>query len=327
MAAIRPPLAPRPGWSERTLQADQLLEDLEDRPTDVGARTTWTSSTPVGERDRGMLIRVDGTAGGEPFSLAAGGALRIGRSREMEIRIEDDGVSRNHAVIEPDPAGGWVISDLGSSNGTRVQGEKVARKRLHDGDVIHLGPRISFRFAMVDAEQQTMMIRLYESSTRDALTGCASRKHFDERLRSEVAAAVRHRSELSLLMIDVDHFKKVNDTHGHPAGDAVLRFIAATIQNRLRTEDLLGRWGGEEFAILLRASPCEGGARAAERLRVTIANNTVMFDGVHIPVTVSIGCASLACASQGTGETLLRVADRRLYAAKRTGRNRVVSTD
>jgi diguanylate cyclase (GGDEF)-like protein len=326
MSAVRA-RPPQPSVSERTLQVEELLEDLEDRPTDVSARTSWTSQRPVGERDRAVLIRVDGTAGGEPFSLPAAGVLRIGRSREMDIRVEDDGVSRAHATIGPDPAGGWLIADLGSSNGTRVQGEKVAKRRLHDGDVIHLGPRISFRFAMVDAEQQTMMVRLYESSTRDALTGCASRKHFDERLRSEVAAAVRHRAELSLLMLDVDHFKKVNDSHGHPAGDAVLRFIAATIQNRLRTEDLLGRWGGEEFAILLRASPREGGARAAERLRVTIANNTVMFDGVHIPVTVSIGCASLACAGSGSGEALLRVADSRLYAAKRNGRNRVVSSD
>ena len=329
MAAVRPraPVYPTPpprSGSDQRLSISELLEDNEDRPTDICSRKAWASRAPVSQRDCAVLVRLDGASAGEPVSMNDCGPLRFGRGRVCELRIDDDGVSRTHAALHPED-GGWVLIDLASSNGTTVQGERVSKRRLADGDVIHLGPRVSFRFSMVDAVQQAMMLRLWESSTRDGLTGSASRKHFDERLRAEVAYAARHSAELSLLMLDIDHFKVINDTHGHPGGDAVLRFVAGTVQSRLRTEDILGRWGGEEFAVLLRGSTVNGAARAAERLRVAIAGRCTSFEGAQIPATASFGCASVNCLTQPDADELIATADRRLYVAKRSGRNRVVS--
>jgi diguanylate cyclase (GGDEF)-like protein len=330
MAAVRGRLAasqtppPRAGSEQRISIAD-LLDDAEDRPTDICSRKAWAAKTPVSSRDCPVLVRLDGASAGQPVAVDKTGPLRFGRGKGCDLRIDDDGVSRTHAALHPEE-GGWALVDLASSNGTSVQGERISRRRLADGDVIHLGPRVSFRFSMVDSAQQAMMMRLYESSTRDALTGSASRKHFDERLRAEVAYATRHAAELSLLMLDIDHFKVINDTHGHPAGDAVLRFVAGTVQSRLRTEDVLGRWGGEEFAVLLRGSTVGGGARAAERLRVAIAGRCASFEGAMIPATASFGCASLSCLAQADADELVATADRRLYLAKRAGRNRIVSS-
>src|SRR5262249_553774 len=122
-----------------------------------------------------------------------------------------------------------------------------------------------------------------------------------------------------------DHFKKVNDTYGHPTGDAVLKKIASTAMDLLRVEDVLARYGGEEFVVLLRGIGLSGAARAGERIRVAIAKEPVAVDDLTIPVTVSIGGASLACVGKPDSEALISLADRRLYLAKHAGRNRVVT--
>ena len=324
IAASNPP--PSRSGSDARISMTELLDDAEDRPTDICSRKAWAARAPVSRRDCPVLVRLDGTQAGQPVAVPRTGVLRFGRGKGCDVRIDDDGVSRTHAGLQWEE-GGWVLVDLASSNGTTVQGERVSRRKLTDGDVLHLGPRVSYRFSMVDSAQQTMMMRLYESSTRDALTGAASRKHFDERLRSEVAYAQRHGAELALLMLDIDSFKSINDTFGHPAGDAVLRFVAGTVQSRLRTEDVLGRWGGEEFAVLLRGSTLPGAARAAERLRVAVSGRGACFEGKLIPATASFGCASVHCLADGDADEMVTIADRRLYQAKRTGRNRVVFED
>jgi diguanylate cyclase (GGDEF)-like protein len=198
---------------------------------------------------------------------------------------------------------------------------------LEDGDVLYIGRRVGLRFALVDQEQEQLMRQLYESSTRDALTGSHNRKHFDDRLRSELAYALRHSTSVALIMIDIDHFKSVNDSHGHAAGDLVLKQTARAIAQRLRTEDMFARFGGEEFAVILRGVNLSGAARLAERLRTTVSALPVVADRSPIPITISLGCATLACCTEKTEATLLEVADRRLYAAKNRGRNRVVSSD
>jgi diguanylate cyclase (GGDEF)-like protein len=126
-------------------------------------------------------------------------------------------------------------------------------------------------------------------------------------------------------MFDVDHFKNVNDTYGHMAGDQVLRNLSSVTLRLLRTEDVFARYGGEEFVVLLRGVPIRGAHRAGERLRAAIAAAPAQSEGRTIEATVSIGCASLACCRKLDGDTLIATADRRLYAAKRNGRNQVVS--
>lgn len=144
-------------------------------------------------------------------------------------------------------------------------------------------------------------------------------------MAAELSYAGRHNTEASVLMFDVDHFKRVNDTHGHLAGDEVLRNLAKTTSRLLRTEDVFARYGGEEFIVLLRGVPIRGAHRAGERLRTAIEAAPAKCDGQTIEATISVGCASLACCRKLDGDTLIATADRRLYTAKRAGRNRVVS--
>jgi diguanylate cyclase (GGDEF)-like protein len=151
--------------------------------------------------------------------------------------------------------------------------------------------------------------------------------HFEERLRAEVAYAIRHRTQASLLIIDLDHFKRVNDTYGHPAGDAVLKRACEACSRALRTEDVFARFGGEEFAVVLRGIDIKGAARLGERLRQAVSAEVVEHEGHRIQVTLSAGAASMACCRTPSAEELISIADRRLYAAKQAGRNRVAVED
>jgi two-component system, cell cycle response regulator len=161
-----------------------------------------------------------------------------------------------------------------------------------------------------------------ETVTRtDALTGIYNRRHLQERLQGVLSMARRHREPAAVLMIDVDHFKSINDSMGHAAGDAVLREIADRLRHRVRLEDVVGRWGGEEFLVLSSITDADAAAVLAERLRAAVADEPVEIDGAgRIRVTVSIGCAAGTVDAEG----LVREADAALYEAKAQGRNRVV---
>lgn len=163
---------------------------------------------------------------------------------------------------------------------------------------------------------------LREVMRTDALTGLANRRHLDEHLAMTASAARRHRQPISLLLVDVDHLRRVNDAAGHAAGDAVLREVAARVLGRLRTEDMAGRWGGEEFLVLLPATALDGAWHLAERVREAVASSPVAIGGGRdVLVTVSVGCA------EGTGDDVddhLRRTSDALDAAKAAGRNKVV---
>jgi diguanylate cyclase (GGDEF)-like protein len=193
--------------------------------------------------------------------------------------------------------------------------------------VIQLGPRVVFRYSVTDSGEERILRQLYESSVKDSLTGAFNREYFGERLKAEVAYAKRHGLSLSLVMMDLDHFKNVNDTHGHPAGDAVLAASVGAIARSLRGEDVLARYGGEEFVVILRGIPLSGAEGVGERLRGTVEKTKIQHEGTIIECTVSVGCASLRCTESLTAEALVAIADRRLYLAKRSGRNRVVASD
>jgi diguanylate cyclase (GGDEF)-like protein len=299
-------------------------EEDEEPITDVVriADLEGVPSIPT-SRDRAVLIRMDGAQAGQVFSMA-GPPYRIGRHASNELCVHDGGVSRHHARIVQDGPH-HTIEDLGSRNGTFVRGRRVMRAPLLDGDWVQLGPRVSFRYSVTDSRQERLLQQLYESSTRDALTGAHNRVHFDERLRTELSYAARHGTAFSLALFDIDHFKRVNDTHGHIAGDHVLRHIARLAARQLRAEDMFARYGGEEFAVLLRGIDLAGCVRVAERLRSTIEVLPAGFEKRVIPVTISVGCAMYNESAERRGESLVAIADARLYAAKRTGRNRVVS--
>jgi two-component system cell cycle response regulator len=276
-------------------------------------------------KDRHLLIRARGAQLGHVTRLGAE-TVRIGRAQDCEVWLSDDGVSRKHATIQQD-AGSYVIEDTQSANGTFVAGQKVDRAVLRDGDLIQFGPQAVFRFSVADESQEQLLRQLYEASVTDALTGANNREHFDSQLRMELSYARRHNTDLSLLLFDVDHFKRVNDTYGHPIGDEVLIEIARAVRRLVRNEDVFARYGGEEFALILRGIDITGARAAGERLRAQVEKLSIASDRGPIKVTISVGCASLLTASEPTTEALVQTADRRLYDAKHSGRNRVGAGD
>jgi diguanylate cyclase (GGDEF)-like protein len=296
----------------------------EARTMEVSMRTDASGPPTVPSvADRAVLLRMDGVQAGLIVGLE-NFPFTVGRHPTNLLRVDEDSISRFHArIVRSDDE--YVVEDMGSRNGTFVAGKRVTRARLDHDSWLQFGPRVSFRFSLTDVREERLMRKLYESSTRDALTGAYNRLHFEERLRAEVAYAVRHRSQASLLIIDLDHFKRVNDTYGHPAGDAVLKRACDACMRALRTEDVFARFGGEEFGVVLRGIELKGATRLAERLRQAVAAEVIEHEGQRIQVTLSAGAASLACCDSPSSDELVAVADRRLYAAKQAGRNRVAS--
>lgn len=273
-------------------------------------------------KDRHLLVRVRGAELGR-VTLLSPERMRVGRSQDCELWLSDDGVSRKHASLVRE-GNHYVVEDEGSANGTFVGGVKISRHELHDGDVIQFGPQAVFRYSLSDESQEALLRQLYDASVTDALTGAHNREHFDTQLRAELSYARRHNTDVSLVIFDADHFKKVNDNYGHQVGDAVLIQIAKVVRGTVRGEDVFARYGGEEFALVLRGIDIEGCGAVAERLRERIAAQKIQTERGVLSVTVSAGCSSLSTCEDKTPEGLIASADRRLYGAKHAGRNRVV---
>lgn len=249
--------------------------------------------------------------------------MRIGRGRDVELRFDDDGVSRLHAKIVKEE-GEVYLEDLGSTNGTFCNNDPVTRCVLQDGDKIQIGTTTILKFSMQDAVEEDFQRKQYESATRDGLTGCYNKKYFLERLPSEFAFAKRHEKPLSLAMFDIDYFKRVNDTHGHVVGDRVLQSVAECMLESVRSDDVLARFGGEEFAMLMREAGADEAFVAVERIRRRIEAMRIPIQTVDIRVSVSVGIATFMQQWEQP-EQLLQAADDYLYKAKSAGRNRTES--
>ena len=248
----------------------------------------------------------------------------IGRGGKAEIRILDEGISREHAQIVVE--GGRVfLQDMGSTNGTYCNGLRVERKELVDGDKIQVGSTTILKFTYHDNLDEIFQKQMYESALRDGLTKAFNKKYFTDRLKSEFAFAIRHRTPLALVMFDIDHFKKVNDTHGHLAGDFVLAEIATLRSAALRAEDVFARYGGEEFAVICRGSDGAQTRVVGERLRRAVETHRFVYEGTHIPLTISVGVAVLPDSTVRDANDLVSHADQALYSSKRGGRNRVTA--
>ncbi|HEY4159065.1 MAG TPA: GGDEF domain-containing protein [Polyangiaceae bacterium] len=297
-------------------------EDLEERTAIVNL-AELRSPRKQQAKDRHLLVRVRGAELGRITALPPE-PFRIGRGQDSDLWLGDDGVSRRHArIVCEGPV--YLIEDTESANGTFVQGQRIERQPLRDGDVVQFGPTATFRYTITDEGQETLLRQLYDASVTDALTGANNREHFDTQLFSELSYARRHRTDVSLILFDVDHFKKVNDTYGHPVGDLVLVELARTIAGVVRNEDVFARYGGEEFALILRGIDLTGAAAVGERLRQRIEALRIAAEQGSLSITVSVGCSSCGESDEKTPEALVASADRRLYAAKRSGRNRVVN--
>ena len=330
------PVTPRPAAgvaSAPRMRLASIADDdsspfQEERTMDISLRSTDFGVGPTTQpllRDRAMLLRMDGIGAGQVLSVAET-PFTMGRHATNQLPIDDDSISRFHARFVCED-GKYFVEDLGSRNGTFLQGKRITRAEIRDDDWVQLGARVAFRFTLTDSRQEGLLRKLYESSTRDALTGAYNRRHFDDRLRAEIAFAVRHATDCALILMDIDHFKRVNDTYGHPAGDEILRHLGGLANRALRTEDVFARFGGEEFAVILRGASTRGAGRLAERLREALNQQHAVYEGQEIKVTLSAGCAALSCCATPAPDEVVAIADRRLYAAKQGGRNRVVASD
>ena len=251
-------------------------------------------------------------------------ALTIGRTDECEIPIPDTSISRRHARIEC-TAKGYIIADLGSTNGTFVNNVPIpGPTALQDGDYVRIGNCI-YRFLGGGNIELAYHEEIHRLTILDGLTQIHNRRSLMEFLDTELARAQRYGRPFSLLLLDIDKFKSINDRFGHLCGDHVLRELAARVGPIIRKGDLFARYGGEEFALALVETPRDQALEVAERLRCLVADRHFEFGGQSLPVTTSIGVACLDELSAPTPTALLETADERLYRAKQTGRNRVVA--
>jgi two-component system cell cycle response regulator len=279
--------------------------------------------TTSGERNAFVIV-LSGRSVGKMFKLP-NADVTIGRSLDAEIRLEDEGISRLHMRLSRAEDGGVLLTDLDSTNGSYVNGVRVHRHDLDDGDRIQVGSVTILKFSYQDSLEEQFQQQLYESATRDPLTQAYNKRFFDEQLLKDFSHAQRHKLSLSLLMLDVDHFKKINDEHGHPAGDHVLQRLAACIMGSLRTEDAFCRVGGEEFTVIARDSGLLHATQLGERLRRLTEATKFVYDGVTLQVTVSVGALSYVPERHETSEAMVAEVDQLLYAAKHAGRNRVAT--
>ncbi len=250
--------------------------------------------------------------------------VHIGRDTECGIVIDDEGVSRKHARVEHRTEETRIFDNF-STNGLFVNGGRVESHCLADGDRVQVGSNTILKFSVQDDVEENYQRKLYDQATRDGLTGAFNKKYFAEQLKSEFAYAFRHGIQLSLLLFDLDHFKNLNDTFGHLAGDFVLKELSRLVQNTLRGEDVFARYGGEEFGVILRETDLEKSVLAAERVCAAVSNHSFIFEEEALPVTISVGAATLNSGNIASPKDMVALADRYLYEAKRAGRNRVRS--
>ena len=279
---------------------------------------------------RPALIFLNGDLLAVPIPLERDEVI-LGRAFEADVRINDTKISRQHALITTlfnaaTNQTTYILKDLISRSGTLLNGQKISEEVLQNGDKITIGEHI-LRFELLDDIDREYQRQIRRLISHDDLTGLLSSRSFFSELRRESARARREQKTFCVLMMDIDHFKDVNDTHGHLTGSKTLEEIGLIITQNLRVGDVAARFGGEEFAaFLLNADPPQA-LIAAERIRSEIEKFefSIIRQG-KIPkthkITISIGIAAFPNDSKDPIE-LIEMADSALYCAKREGRNRV----
>ena len=287
------------------------------RVTHIQSEGAGEGPTRPGEA---CIIVIYGPELGKRLQLGAA-PFTIGRSSKSDLFLDQESVSRNHARISFDGTQYWV-ADLQSTNGTFVNDEPVREQRLGDGDQVRVGRSI-LKFMTGENVEMHYHEEIYRLMTVDGLTQAFNRRYFDEALEREFNRSRRYDRALSLILFDIDHFKRCNDTYGHLAGDNLLRLLGSTVKARLRREDIFARTGGEEFGILLPEIDLDGARITADKVRKLVEATPLRYEQAVIACTISLGVAQMA-PGDAAPEALYKRADERLYEAKQGGRNRVV---
>ena len=279
--------------------------------------------TQLSEAPSFYLLVMAGPDKGAVFNLTVG-RTTLGRSERCDIPVTGRGVSREHASLTLDHNGKAMLEDLDSTNGVFVDGVLTKKRLLAPGETLALGPEVQLRLEASTVGVQDLLQRMYQSATLDPLTGLFNRRTFEERLEEEFSVITRHKMESCLALVDVDFFKKVNDQYGHQAGDIVLQVLAAKLKEGVRTGDLVGRWGGEEFILYIRQAGLEGAVKLLERLRGDVEEMSIkVSEQTSLQITISSGVVALATYEDW--HRAFQSADEALYASKANGRNRVTS--
>jgi len=277
----------------------------------------------TGEKRPSLMVVTEQDFGRQYF-LQKGETI-IGRDEDCDIRLQDDRTSRKHAKIVGDPghkSGPYFkVIDLGSTNGTHINDKRISEATLSDGDRLHVGYTV-FKYSVRDVQEMELEKKIYRMATTDALTGLFSREYFQQQYSDMFRRSERYQRPFSVMMIDIDDFKAVNDTYGHPTGDSVLEGMGRIIMDIVRHEDCAARYGGEEFVILLPETPPEKARFPAERLRKSLESYRFQTEKKRFSVTASIGIAGFP-EHATTMDELLEKADQALYEAKRSGKNKV----
>jgi Ca-activated chloride channel family protein len=313
----RAPAEPRPSGGAPSHDFDEktrVTQVVQPPPAPGTARSTTDCLVVIYTKEPTLL--------GKRFVLEQS-PTRIGRGADNHIVLDGDSVSRRHAHFEQRRRE-WLAVDDGSTNGTYANDEAIPREvPLKNGDRVKIGQTIFKFLSGADVEAQYHE-EIYRMTIMDGLTQIHNKRYLLEALDRELVRARRHERDFSLLIFDIDHFKRINDTHGHLAGDFVLRELARVVDSRRRRDEVFARYGGEEFALVLPETSLEGAVALAEAVRERVAEHLFRFQSDTIRVTVSVGAAVLVEGDQKAAD-LIKRADERLYAAKNGGRNRVCS--
>jgi two-component system cell cycle response regulator len=293
--------------------------------TSTHDKTVVTVIAPIksgtgSDEDEACLVVIYGHELGKKYRLG-NDSIIIGRSSKSDIRIDEESVSRNHCRIKRTGNKSVTIRDLGSTNGTYVNDRQTDEVVLRDGDLIKVGRSI-FKFLSGGNIENAYHEEIYRLMTVDGLTQVFNKRYFLESLEREISRSRRYGRDLSLIMCDIDHFKQINDAYGHLAGDAVLKQLCQVVGGKIRREDLLCRYGGEEFSILLPEIDNFNARLTAEKIRRLVERTAFTFEDTRIPVTISLGVSTIQ-AEPIDPEAFIKMADEQLYLAKNTGRNRV----
>jgi diguanylate cyclase (GGDEF)-like protein len=299
--------------------------------TEEDDKTRESSKARLARRNRqnnsqACLIVIHGSNLGKRIALDKDEVI-LGRAKDVDIQIHDNFASRKHAAIKrrrQDLA--FVIEDRNSTNGTFVNMERQAKSVLYDQDLISIG-ETTFKFIAGDSLELAYHEELHKLANLDPMLQIHNKKFFLEYLEQKYYYSQLSRTQFSLVLFDVDHFKRVNDTYGHQTGDRVLQHIATTVKANLRGSDIFSRYGGEEFSVVLPESDANQARLTAEKLRRVIEATGIRHHEAEINVTISLGVASFRPTDSAihSCRELIEHADSALYQAKKMGRNRVVA--
>jgi diguanylate cyclase (GGDEF)-like protein len=253
----------------------------------------------------------------------------LGRSDEADIKVDDEKVSRQHLKIafvksrvQNSEQMHAIVTDLNSRNGIFINGLRVHKQELSNGDKLKVGKTI-LKFEVKDYLDVAYHNKLYQQATCDPLTGLMNRHYLQHELSKFIALSARYNRTFSVIMLDIDFFKRVNDAYGHAVGDNVLKEVAHILLNNVRDQDIAARFGGEEFIILLPETSLNDAVVVAERIRMAVEGfNFEPLGCQQHGITISIGIGEFPTTGSTT-EALLNRADAALYEAKTSGRNRV----